>query len=111
MMQDFERKSFEEKRGISEVIRRVFDEKLCRQKIAPDRALPNFGVRVKAVLRSHLPQPNPPQPPLHRHRTNRPPKLLRKFLVRQSAEQCNFLRRPHPIFRLGIADAEIPPLP
>jgi hypothetical protein len=38
MMQDYERKSFEEKRGISEVIRRVFDEMLCRQKIASDRA-------------------------------------------------------------------------
>ena len=38
MMQDFERKSFEEKRGISEVIRRVFNEMLCRQKIALDRA-------------------------------------------------------------------------
>ena len=48
IMQRCERKRFEEKRGISEVIRRVFDEMLCgqsRQKIAFDRAF-NFGVQV-----------------------------------------------------------------
>src|SRR5687767_12058747 len=38
MMQDFERKSFEEERGISEADTSSFDEMLCCQKIAPDHA-------------------------------------------------------------------------
>ena len=51
MMQDFERKNFEEKRGISEVIRRVFDEMFCRQKIASDRRVPisEFGLNTTAL--------------------------------------------------------------